>query len=190
MASLSRPAQLLVLSQLVQAVFLAICVVIMPRYLLGDIQGGVSNYGVEAATIVPFSIGFLWSSYLVYRAAAALPRQTKRRDSVVRALLFISLLFVMVTLSTYTYKLSGLLNAVHTGAAVALFLMELGLAGWFVFVLSRRLRNFVFLGVFTAGFALALLTFIGVLHLLFIAEVLTNLAFGLIMISAVADATE
>src|SRR5687768_5459989 len=67
----SVPA-LVLCSQLALAGALAVCVPLMPDFLFSSTMGGVSNYGVHARTVVPYSAGIVISAGLLLTAAARL----------------------------------------------------------------------------------------------------------------------
>ena len=52
---------------------LSVCVGIMPSYVLGENQGGVSNYGSDKRTVVPFALSFAGNAAAgIYKRSDAL----------------------------------------------------------------------------------------------------------------------
>jgi len=143
-----------------------LCTLLQPQFLFEHNEGGVSNFGIHALTVVPYSLAFGLSSLFLALAARALPSKTVRR-----LLYILGTLQIFVLASTYPYKLNRSLDNLHILAAIALFVAELAVGVWFAFFLRKNTANLALLGLQTLGFLLALLTLVGWLHVLMVRTV-------------------
>jgi hypothetical protein len=180
-----KAAKLLLASQIVLAVSVVVCTIILPQFLFSRDQGGMSNYGVNSETIIPFTIGFAGAGILICYAAWVLPQKTAHFKSLRFTLWLIGLLCLVLVATTYAYKLNHVLDLVHVYSAQFLALVEAVVGVWYARRLVKDRKNQILLGIFWFGFALGLLTVGGVLHVLFVAEALTAFSFGAIMVHTV-----
>ncbi len=171
-------------SQLSLLLFLAICVIVHPGFVLKWNEVGLSNYGIHVKTVVPYSLGLGLCSLFSIKAARAL-EGSERLTNDMRMLLYLyGGLVLFSLLSTYGYKLNSPLRILHIVSGCATILFEFGASLW-IFVRLRSARmDVVWLGVQLVGFVLALLDFFEVLHVLFLAQLLTGVGFGLLAVHA------
>lgn len=180
---MSRPklVHYVVLSQLSLYGFLLVCTALMPQFLLERNEGGASNYGIHALTVVPYSLAFGLGGSFLLRAAHVMPHHASHEKlKQVLALLGILLWFVLLT--TYPYKLNSFFDSVHILATIALTVAELAVGSWFALNLFRDSMNIALLGTILLGCLLALFTLLGFLHTLLIAQLITGLSFAAVMI--------
>lgn len=172
------PVRLILLAQLCLFVCVVICVLLIPHFLFESNEGGVSNYGTYAKTIIPYTLGFGICGLLTIRAAVV-----SAGTHTVRRLLFIlGILYLLVLCSTYPYKHNTLYSNLHHTAGAALVLYTVAYGAW---LLVCKPRSVVPLALFTAqliGFLLAVLTYVSIVHVLFIAELLESTAFGALLV--------
>lgn|ERR1039458_3130684 len=178
----NKVVRYLFLSQLNLLIFLGICTVIMPGYLFERNEGGVSNYGVHNATVVPFTLAFLLSGVFVLLAAYAMPRSAKQLNRLRYALYGLSGLLALNLATTYGYKTSAALNNLHITSVIIIFWFEMAMAAWMVLALLKDRTSAVVLAIQFIGFLMGGLTLIGTLHLLFVTQVITGLAFGILLV--------
>jgi hypothetical protein len=171
-----------VASQVAFFFFLGVCVAIEPTYLLSRNEGGLSNFGVHGATIVPYSLAFLVSALLVARTASLVDIIDGHTQRFRTLLLTLAGLLVLVLASTYGYKASELLHTVHIGVGVVMLCFESIASVWLTIAIARDPMSMCALAAQLIGFVLAALTFFGVLHVLFIAQLVTSFAFGVLLI--------
>jgi hypothetical protein len=170
--------RLLAFGQIAFFGFLVLCFAIDPVFL--KTEGGVSNYGVHAATIIPYTLAF--GSCAVMTTLAA--RQLKGGRTLRIALYALAVLLLAVLVSTYPYKINGTLDEIHQLVSQALFVYELGFGAYLTFgIRSERLTICLFSIQFLASLA-ALLTVLGVFHLLFVSQILTGAAFSALQLRA------
>ena len=179
----NKAARYLALSQLSLFGFLALCTVIMPSFLFKHHEGGASNYGVHNTTIVPYTLAFLLCSICIVRAARVLAdaAQLKR---FVYALYALACLFLLVLITTYPYKINNFLDNLHIGTAIVLFYFETGMAIWMALVLLKDKLSITLLAVEIIGFLMASFSLWGGLHILFVAQIITALSFGTLLVHA------
>ena len=176
----------LALSQISLFSCLAICTIITPGLLFERNEGGVSNFGVHRATVVPYTLAFLLCGLFVLRAARDLPRTTKSFSHLRYGLYALAaVLFINLT-TTYPYKSSQTLNNLHVTAAIIAFWVEMAMGVWLALALYRDRLSILLLALQAAGFFAAFLTFIGAVHLLFITQIVTALAFGGLLVHGVS----
>lgn len=177
-----KVSRYLLLSQLSFFVCLGICLAIIPTFLFAHDQGGMSNYGVRLATVVPYTIGFLLCGVCIAEAASLTPRSPTTLLRYRRSLCTLAVLVFVVLASTYPYKIDTTLKYVHLVAGILLISFELALAVWLVLVLFSDWVNILALILQAVGCALALVTLIGVLHVLFVAQLVLSLGFGVVLV--------
>ena len=183
----SATVRLLLLAQLSLFIFLAICFVLIPHFLLEPNEGGVSNYGTYAKTVVPYTLGFGLCGVLTILASRSLPRMIARRRTLRWVFLVLGVLYLVVLLSTYPYRLNHMFDVIHIYLGTALVLYSTALSIWLTFALLRSRVTFVLLACELVGFILSVLTFLGHLHVLFVAEILTSAAFGTLLVRSTSD---
>ena len=102
-----------------------------------------------------------------------LPPSLSHRLSMRRVLWLVALLLLLVAATTYTYKLNSFFNMLHVRSSQLLTLVEIPLVSWLAFgVVKDRIVRWLFY-LFTAGFTIGILTLIGAVRLLNLAELLT-----------------
>lgn len=181
--------RLLVLSQISLWFFLFVCFVLLPHFLLEANEGGVSNYGVHTATIIPYTLAFMLAGLLLFWAASVLPKQTTHRRSLQWVLGIVGSLYLLTLESTYPYQVNNLFDSIHMYAAIVLFLIQLLAAVWIWHAFTHDTVQNVLFAVQIVGLLLLTLTLFGVLHVLFIAETVTGMDFGILLVHTVRQAT-
>jgi hypothetical protein len=177
-----RVSRYLVISQLGFFAFLAICLALVPRSLVDHNEGGVSNFGVTAATRIPYTLAFLTGALFILMAGHATPRITPTRNSFRRGLFTLGALFLAVLASTYPYKVDVTFKDAHIVIATLLIAFELAMSMWLVYETPRHWIPILLLVVQATGCLLALITLIGILHLLLVAQLLAGAAFGVLLV--------
>jgi hypothetical protein len=174
----------LVLSQLTFGGLLVLCVVLIPRFALEADEGGVSNYGVNDLTVVPFSVAFVLSAALLLRTGRSLrPAVGLRRAGL--GFEAVAWLQVLVALSTYPYKLDLVLADVHLGSAILYFGAELALVVWLVLAVSPSRWHTALGAWWFAGLAVTVATLLGFLHVLLVGQAMMATGFAAVTIAVV-----
>ena len=179
---MTRAARYTLYGQLLFLGGLTVCAILMPQFLFSADQGGMSNYGTYAKTVIPFSVAFLGLAAGAIAAARTLPEKTTARKTLYLILMSIGLLMILATVTTYPYRLNNTLRIVHIVASQALFFAEIPAALWFWLGPARGKTNHVLFGIYLVGLVLAGLTTFGSLHVLFVAESLAGIGLGFLMV--------
>lgn len=169
-------------SQVCLAVFSAICIALHPGFVLKWNEAGFSNYGIHIKTAIPYSVAFLGCGLYAARAARALV-DLKAGAKIFTAILFsYAVLMVLTLISTYGYTLSHGLKDFHTVVGIITMLFEPLVALWMYARLRRTLVTHALLGIELVGLALAVIDYLVILHVLFLAQVVTAFAFGALLV--------
>jgi hypothetical protein len=178
----NQGARLVVRGQICFALFIAVCVALHPGFVLKWNEGGMSDYGSHLETALPYTLALLGLAEFS-RRAASLYRQNDRTTRRLRRVLYAYCAIVLIMLvSTYVYTLNTALRDFHFGFGTVLILFEVSSSVWMFLLFRRFLWDGIFLGMQIAGSVLCLVTIVGVLHVLFFAEMLTGAGFaGLII---------
>jgi hypothetical protein len=177
-----RAVSYVVRGELAFLFFIGASVALHPGFVLKWNEGGMSNYGLHIKTAVPYTLAL---SSLVFssRRAAQLYAGAGGRSRRLSGLLWAySVVVLSVMLSTYFYSRNIELKDLHFVCGTLLVVL-VGVGSLWMYRLwppSARIR--ALLGVQLLGDALALLTVVGTLHFLFLAEMLSNIGFAAFLI--------
>ena len=173
----------LLLSQLYLGLSVTICLILLPHFLFSKNEGGMSNYGVHLKTVFPYSLGLLLTSFYAARAATVI----KDKSSALRKLLLsYAAVLLLVLITTYGYKRNVYLKNSHIAITIVFFWFELLSAIWLSKKFLSDKINIALVGVQFIGLVIGSLTFYGSLHLLFVAQLLTIIPFGIILVRSSA----
>lgn len=167
------------LSQIAFAFFLAICVAIHPGLVFKVNEGGMSNFGVHAKTVVPYTLALGCAGVLALWATRLIRTTTTAARDFRVLLTTYSWLILLTLVTTYGYTLNAPLKYVHVAVGVAIIVFESAASLWMYRAL-RSLRAVLFVQL--VGFVLAALTFFGALHVLFLSQILTGGGFALLLV--------
>ena len=173
------------LGQISFAAFIAICVALHPGFVFNSNEGGLSNYGVHAKTVVPYTLALALAAGFTLRAAR-INHRSRSSHRFERVLNTYGALTLLTLVTTYGYTLNKPLKDLHVGVGVVITVFEFAASVW----MYREIKSLHF--VFAAGlvgFALAIVTFFGALHVLFLTQLLIGGAFALLLIRTSAETT-
>ena len=161
--------------------FLGICVALHPGFVLKRDEGGMSNYGLHIKTAIPYTLALASLSLCSICSARSYSGYGSTR--IVRKItLAYGIIVGAVLLSTYDYSANVVLTDIHFGLGAVL----VGVTGVSSLWLSTQSRASVWVVVFLVvqifGDVSALLAATGVLHILFAAEMATNVGFSALLI--------
>jgi uncharacterized membrane protein len=179
--------RLVAMSQAAFFGLLFVCIALHPGYLFARNEGGVSNFGVHAATVVPFTGAFGLCAWLLLLASLAMPRTAPERSRLAIVLAAFAVVLVGVLATTYPYQHGPVLHDVHVATGAAAVCFEAAVAAWLLASFRRDAVDVVAGGVELVGFALAVATVAGALHVLFVSQLLTVGALGVLLVRACAD---
>lgn len=157
--------------------FLAVCVTVLPGIVLKRDEAGLSNYGIHASTVIPYTFAFLATIAGAVLARRALPQSGGAR-SLRLILAAYAAAMSAVLLSTYPYSLNHVLRDIHLGFGTVSYAVMIIATGHFVRVerLSRNLMASA--AVVVVGTTISLVTIVGIWHLLFVGQIVTFLGFS------------
>lgn len=158
--------------------FLAVSIFIRPSGFTAN--DGISYYGVYKTTIVPYALAFLLSAIFYWRAASALPAKPTPYKYLSVSLEIVAVLIVGLLLSP-----ASVLEPLHITIGSILFSFQLLVSIWLI-VISQPVWpniNYVLIELFS-GIA-ALYYFPKHLGWLLQAQVIFQLAFGLLVIKVI-----
>jgi hypothetical protein len=163
------------------AFLIAVCVALHPGLVLKSDEGGMSNYGVHLKTVLPYSLALGLPAVLTYRAQRFLHPKDERTRRLRTLMRVYSVLIALTLLTTYGYTLNSTLKVAHVAVGVAITVFETVASIWFY----RTLRQLPLVrGVQLAGAVLAVVTFVGVVHLLFLTQLMTGGAYAVLLVRA------
>lgn len=173
--------RILILGQALMVASLAVCVGLHPGLVFKKDESGLSNYGIHLRTAIPYSIALVAAGGSCLCVAAGDIRLS-RSDRAVLLVYGVSTLAVLF--STYPYQVNHFWHTLHQDFGVVLITWEFFTAWWFTLRSHFRQRWIWQFGQ-SAGSILALLTLAGQLHALFVAQVMTAICWGVVMIGYV-----
>jgi hypothetical protein len=156
----------------------AIAVALHPGFVLKANEGGISDYGVHLRTAVPYDLALVCAALGAYLAA------THARDSAnllrgLRTVLLAYATLVAVTLaSTFGYTLDRPQRDLHVGVGIVVTVFEVVATLW---MYGERRGDLHLVLVQLAGFVLGALTIVGLIHLLFVSEIVTGGSFAIVL---------
>jgi hypothetical protein len=162
--------------------FLLVCVALHPGFVLKADEGGMSNYGVHIKTAGAYTLALglpLLLSVLALRLTHSDDLHVQRFRQILVAYCW---LLVLTLVSTYVYSLNTVLKDLHIVFGSALTAFQTATSVWMYRILRHAAWDRVLFAIQIFGFLLATLTIIGVLHVLFVAEVVSFGAFALLLV--------
>jgi hypothetical protein len=161
---------------------IAICVALHPGFVLKRNEGGMSNYGLHIKTAVPYTLALL-ALTVSSRRAARLYTDHDKRSRRLRSLLFTySAVVFSVLLSTYFYSQNIELKDLHFALGTALIVLVGVGSIWLYRQFRPSIGVRLLLIVQLIGDLLTLLSATGTLRALFVAEMLSNIGFAVLLI--------
>jgi hypothetical protein len=161
--------------------FMGASVALHPGYVLARREGGISEYGLHAKTAVLYTIAWAALAGSNMRAARACGGRGTCSAKVRKLLLFYSAAIFLVLISTYFYSLDAVLKYIHFGFGGILVTFMSVVSYW----LSRQLAGVSWvratLWVQVLGSIAALLSIVGVTHVLFCAETISNVGCAILL---------
>ncbi len=123
-------------SQLSLLLFLFVCFLITPIVVFTN--EGVSAFGVNIQTIVPYAIGYFLCSYFLGRSVKYMIHDGEPYKLIFYAINSIAILFIALVFTPYAINTP--FNWIHTIISTLLFLIELGLA---IYLISFSKKKFI-----------------------------------------------
>jgi hypothetical protein len=177
-----RAVTYIVRGELAYLFFVIVSVALHPGFVLTSNEGGMSNYGLHIKTAVPYTLALALLALYSQRAAMAYANGDRRVRRLGLVLTSYSAVLLLILLSSYIYSLDVGLKDVHFALGTVLVVLVGAASLWMFRAWPLSATSSLLLLVQLAGDSLALLTAVGDLHLLFLAEMLANLGFAGLLI--------
>ncbi len=162
--------------------FVGVSVALHPGFVLNWNEGGMSNYGLHLKTAVPYTLALGLLALGSARAASLLDRSEDHSRGLRLVLTCYSVNLLLVLVSSYFYSFDIGLRDIHFVLSTALIVLA-GTASLWMFRLWRPSGwDWTSLSVQLLGDTLALLSSLGEVHLLFLAEMLANVGLASFLI--------
>jgi len=174
----------LLFSQITIYIALSVCSFIKPSVAISN--GGVSNFGNYPSTVALYSLGFSLCVLFLWLAADRLLQLRPRFRYLAYVLLLIGLLYLMVLVSTFPRHYSFAYSRAHDYLGIALYSVEYLLSVWLILQKINIKILFIFI-IESLGMLTSLLTILKVFHFLYVGQVISALAFGVLLIYAFPD---
>jgi hypothetical protein len=165
---------------------LFVCIGLHPGYLFSRNEGGLSNFGVHATTVVPFTVAFAGSAWLLAAASRQIPRSTPVARRLAGVLTAVAVVLGCVLVTTYPYQHGVVLRDLHFATGAVAVCVEAVASAWFVAAVSRGPIDVALLCLEAVGVALSVVTVLGVVHALFVSQLVVAGAFGALSVRATA----
>jgi hypothetical protein len=162
--------------------FTAVSVALHPGFVLKRNEGGMSNYGVHLKTAAFYTLALLCLALYSHRAALLYRGGDSRVKGLRVLLMTYSVVVFLVLLSTYAYTLNAFLKDIHFGLGTALIVVVGVGSLWMYRQWPASVGVGVLLFIQIVGDVLSLLTVVGMLHVLFLSEIVANVGFASILI--------
>ncbi len=174
-----------VLGQLSFFAALVVCLLLLPQGLWAN--HGFSYYGDYAITTLPYRLAFLVCGGGTLLASFFLPRGMPCRV-LKYAFWLMPVLYLGIVITTVPHAApnSALLDNIHRGIGVTLFVLQFGLGAWLA---GRNLRdgiNQLLLVLLFLGGLASLLALLYIIHYLIEAQMFFQLAFALLILRALS----
>lgn len=170
--------------------FMGVSVALHPGYVLARHEGGISEYGVHVKTAVLYTLAWVLLAGGNTRAAYVCRGRGARSQKVRTLLLLYSVAMFFVLISTYFYSLDAVLRYIHYGFGAILVTFMSVAAYW----LCRQLTGVAWarsvLWVQVLGSLAALLSIVGLLHVLFGAETVSNVGCAILLVKTCSSALD
>jgi hypothetical protein len=162
--------------------FAAVCVALHPGFVLKWNEGGISNYGLHEKTALFYTLALGLLALYNHRAAQYYDDEGQRSRRLRTLLDTYAAVVTAVLLSTYFYSRNSMLKELHFGlGTVLIVVVAIGsLRMYRLWPPTLGVRALLFVQLF--GDVIALATALGAVHLLFLAEMVSNIGFASLLI--------
>jgi hypothetical protein len=157
--------------------FTGVSVALHPGFVLKWDEGGMSNYGLHIKTVIPYTLGLSMLALYSWRAARLYAGADGRSSRMSFVLTAYSAVVLSVMLSSYFYSRNIELRDLHFSCCTLLVVLVGVTSLWMYRLWRPSMQSRLLFSVQLLGDLLALLTLIGAAHVLFLAELLSNVGF-------------
>ncbi len=178
----ARPVTLARAAPLAAGAGVTLSVAIHPSFVLAANEGGVSDYGVHAATFAPMTVGFVLAAVLYWHGATlvrASPPPPKLLPLLMRGY---ATLLVFTLITSFTYTLTPALKIAHFVVGGTTMTLQVLASPW---LYRPQPRSTLALVGQLSALTMAIGTLAHLWHLLFCSQIVSAVAFA----TLIADAT-
>jgi hypothetical protein len=186
----SRLLRWIVFGEVAFLFFMGVGVALHPGYVLARHEGGISEYGVHLKTAVLYTLAWALLAGGNMRAARRCSGQGVRSEKVRKLLLFYSAASLLVLLSTYFYSLDAVLSYIHYGFAAVLVVFMSAAAYWLYRQVTDVSWARAVLWIQLLGSISTLLSIVGIFHVLFCGETISNVGCAILLVKMCSRALE
>jgi hypothetical protein len=151
--------------------FSLVCISLVPKGLWENY--GLSDYGLDPLTLVPYALALLLCGYFLFKAAAALPKEKRSLSSVMRVMAVL-ILGILVT----PPEPDSDLQLIHDCLAMLLFGSQFLMAAWLAGVEMRDLASGMLFGAVLVFGLVSLFAFLGMINVFLEGQLLFQLGFA------------
>jgi hypothetical protein len=162
-------------------VFVLLSISLHPGFVLKRDEGGFSNYGIHAKTVIPYSLTYLGCVFFTLLAVKCLPEighDTKVLTTLLRSYALICFLLLV---STYGYSLNSPLKDIHGAIGLIAMAFDPAASVWLFLRTNKSGWDRAWLGIEAAGVVLGVIDIIDIAHVLFAAQAVVALGFGFLL---------
>lgn len=123
----NKAARYFLIGQTILLFSISICIFLLPQSLFAN--DGVSYFGAQKTTVIPYSVGLLLTAWFSFKVARALPKHSHRVVKAGFKIIAILLLAIVVV----PYGINFTLEYIHTLLSAALFLVQFIMMWWLAF---------------------------------------------------------
>jgi hypothetical protein len=175
-----RVIKFLLIGQLCLWSGLLVCYLLAPNVVYSNY--GISHFGVYKHTILPYGVAFLLCGYFTILAAREIRSTKQIPGQLSQALLVLALCMLAILLTPYTVQ--PVLDWTHMIAGTILFSFQSVLSGWLVWQHPDQ-RAVLLFSLQLIGCVIAALSLFHFIQLMFTGQIITQLAFGTLLIHSV-----
>jgi hypothetical protein len=173
----SKTTRYLLFGQLCLWMSLVVCSFLLPGVVFRN--DGISAFGVNRETILPYGVGFLICGYMMLQAALSIERQDPATLWLARALSLLSFLLLAVLVTPFS--VNAFFDMSHMIVSGVLFLFELVFALWLVWRRPSWAHGALF-GAQLFGSLMTMSSILKMTALLPTGQLIAQLAFGILLL--------
>lgn len=160
--------------------FIAVSYLLLPQAFLGN--RGFSFLGTQLITIVPSSIGFILTSYFMYKASKSLDITSKDIKQYPKLLKIFS--FLLIGMVFTPYSVNNVFNNIHFSIGTLLYLIQIYLIIWLIRKTAINFKNIILISLQILGTILLLLDKTHVFQIMLTGQLLSQISFAFILINS------
>jgi hypothetical protein len=178
---LSRATRWVILGEAAFLFFMGLSVLLHPGFVLAKREGGISEYGVHIKTALLYTAAWAVLAVANVRAARELDERHETSAKMRKVLFGYTAAILLVLLSTYVYSLDTVMRYIHYALGATLIVFMSWASYWLYRLRAKSPLARTLLWAQVLGSLAALMSILGVIHVLFAAETLSNVGCAVIL---------